>query len=224
MSDAVRDDKAQVVMKLRGRPGAGRPTAQDAERKRLALIEAALTEFATCGFNGASLRVIAEKAKVSTRTLFNHYPDKTALFAACIEHSSRQIEQVVTFRRPSLEETLVAYGAAMHDHLTGPVSRQIAVLIYREGFAFEDVRKVARTQFETYQVDPVVQILRDFGYERDDIREVATQFVVMALGNWQRSLLFGDPMPDEPETFRHMAVVTRIFVHGIGLEAPVRGT
>lgn len=219
MSDAVRDDKTPPVPKRRGRPGAGRPTAQDAERKRLALIEAALTEFATCGFNGASLRVIAEKAQVSTRTLFNHYSDKTALFAACIEHSSRQIEQVVSFRRPTLEETLIAYGVAMQDHLSDPVSRQIAVLIYREGFAFDDVRKVARTQFETYQVGAVVEILRDFDYERDDIREVATQFVAMAFGNWQRSLLFGDPIPDAAETFRHMSVVTRIFVHGIGTKA-----
>lgn len=219
MSDVVQNQKTQPGPKRRARPGAGRPTAQDAERKRLALIEAALTEFATCGFNGASLRVIAEKAQVSTRTLFNHYPDKTALFAACIEHSSRQLEHVVAFRRATLEETLVAYGLAMQDHLSQPVSLQIAMLIYREGFAFDDVRKVARTQFETNQVVPVVQILRDFGYECEDIDDVATQFVAMAFGNWQRNLLFGDPIPDAAETFRHMSSVTRIFVHGIGMTA-----
>lgn len=224
MSNEVRDDKAPAVPQRRGRPGAGRPTAEDAERKKLALIEAALAEFASCGFNGASLRIIAEKAQVSTRTLFNHYPDKTALFAACVEHSSRQIKHVITSRGRTLEETLIACGVAMHEHLSAAESRQIATLIYREGFAFDDVRKVARTQFETHQVGPIVKILRDFGYERDDIHEVATQFVVMALGNWQRSLLFGDPIPDRSETLRHISTVTRIFLLGIGGEFQAAAT
>lgn len=216
MTKAEANDGAQAALQRRGRPGAGRPSAENAERKRLALIDAALTEFATCGFNGASLRVIAEKASVSTRTLFNHYPDKTALFAACIEHSSRMTQQVVTtLRRPTLAETLVAYGVAMQEQLSANVSRQIAMLIYREGFAFDDIRMIARTQFATYQVEPVVQILRDFGYAQDDIRDVAVQFVSMAFGAWQRSLLFGEPTPDAAETLRHMSVVTRILLCGI---------
>lgn len=216
MTDAEVNDRTQVIPRRAARPGAGRPSAEDAERKRLALIDAALNEFATCGFNGASLRAIAKKANVSTRTLFNHYPDKTALFAACIEHSSRLTQQVVTLRRPTLEETLVAYGVAMQNQLSSNVSRQIAMLIYREGFAFDDIRVIARTQFETYQVQPVVQILREFGYAQDDIRDVATQFVSMAFGAWQRSMLFGEPTPDSAETFRHVSAVTRILLNGIG--------
>lgn len=219
MMNDVAKDGAVVTRKRAARPGAGRPSAQDAERKRHALIDAALAEFASSGFNGASLRVIAQKAGVSTRTLFNRYPDKTALFAACIEHCSRLIEQVVTLRRSTLEDTLVAYAMAMQDQLSSDVSRQIALLIYREGFAFDDVRAVARTQFETYQVGPVVQILRDFGYAGDDARDVATQFVAMAFGKWQRSLLFGEPQPDAAETLRHMAAVTRIYLRGIEPEA-----
>lgn len=215
MMDAKVNDRSQVIPRRAGRPGAGRPSAEDAERKRLALIDAALNEFATCGFNGASLRVIAQKAGVSTRTLFNRYPDKTALFAACIEHSSRLIQQVVTLRRSTLEETLVAYGVAMQDQLSSDVSRQIAMLIYREGFAFDDIRAIARTQFETYQVQPVIQILREFGYVQDDIHDVATQFVSMAFGAWQRSLLFGDPTPSLEQTRLHMTTVTRIFLQGI---------
>lgn len=216
MTTAQADERSQPQSARAGRSGAGRPSAQDAQRKKLALIEAALAEFAACGFNGASLRVIADKASVSTRTLFNHYPDKTALFAACIEHCSRLIEQVVTLRRATLEDTLVTYAIAMQEQLSTPVSRQIAMLIYREGFGFDDVRTVARTQFETYQVSPIVGILRDFGYEASDARDIATQFVAMAFGKWQRSLLFGEPAPDAAETLAHMTAVTGIFLRGIG--------
>jgi len=215
---------AQTVTRRAARPGAGRPSAEEAERKKIALIDAAVAEFADHGFNGASLRVIAEKAGISTRTLFNHYPDKAALFAGCIDRRSKQIAQVVAIRRPSLAETLVDYGIAMQDSLSGDVSRQIAMLIYRESAVFEDVRKIARSQFETYQVGPVVQILRDFGYEDENLRDMAIQFVAMAFGKWQRRLLFGGGPLSNNEVRTHMQTVTRIFLSGIGTRKNLQNT
>jgi len=203
------------------RPGAGRPNAEEAERKKTALIDAALAEFADRGFNGASLRVIAGKAGVSTRTLFNRYSDKAALFAACIERSSQQIAHVVAIRRPTLAETLVDYGVAMQEGLSRDSSRQIAMLIYRESAVFEEVRGIARLQFETYQVAPVVQILREFGYEAEDLRDTAIQFVAMAFGKWQRRMLFGGGPLEAGETLAHMQNVTRIFLSGIGVPAAI---
>lgn len=207
------------LVKRSARTGAGRPRADEAERKKTALLEAALAEFAECGFNAASLRVIANKAEVSTRTLLNHYPTKAALLAGCLEHISRRFTDVVTIRRPTLAETLVDYGMAMHEGLSNDDSRKIAMLIYRESAVFPEVRQIARLQFETYQVDPVVQILKEFGFRSDDLREMAVQFVAMALGRWQRHLLFGD-IPITPETNRaHLELVTRIFVNGAGRPA-----
>lgn len=206
----------QTVTLQEARRGAGRPSAEEAGRKKVALIEAAVSEFAERGFNGASLRMIAERAGVSTRTLFNHYPDKAALFAGCIDRSSKQIEQVVAIRRSTLAETLVDYGVAMQQGLSSDASRQIAMLIYRESAVFEDVRRIARMQFETYQVGPIVQILRDFGYEAENLRETAIQFVAMAFGKWQRRLLFGGGPLDAEETRAHMEFVTGIFLSGIG--------
>jgi AcrR family transcriptional regulator len=207
---------SQAVTKREARPGAGRPNAEEAERKKIALVDAALAEFAERGFNGASLRVIAEKAGVSTRTLFNHYPDKAALFAGCIDRSSKQIAQVVAIRRQTLGETLTDYGVAMQAGLSSDVSRRIAMLIYRESAVFEEVRKIARLQFETYQVMPVVRILRDFGYQDHDLRDTAIQFVAMAFGKWQRRLLFGGAFLSDDETRTHMERVTQIFLSGIG--------
>jgi AcrR family transcriptional regulator len=208
-----------TLAKRPARAGAGRPRADEAERKKVALLEAALGEFADRGFNAASLRAIAGKAEISTRTLLNHYPTKAALFAGCLEHISRRFTDVVTIRRPTLEETLLDYGMAMHDNLSTDDSRQIAMLVYRESSVFPEVRQIARLQFETYQVAPVVQILKDFGYRSADLRETAVQFVAMAFGRWQRHLLFGDT-PVTPETTRaHLRTVTRIFLHGIGRPA-----
>lgn len=207
---------SQAAAKRPARAGAGRPRGEDAERKKFALLEAALVEFADCGFNGASQRVIAQKAGVSTRTLFNRYPTKADLFAGCIDYVSQRFAAVVAIRRPNLADTLIEYGMAMQQNLSTDLSRQIAILIYRESAVFDEVRKIARLQFETYQVAPVIQILRDFGYDSDDLREIAIQFVAMAFGKWQRQLLFGGP-PITPEVASaHLQVVTRIFLNGIG--------
>lgn len=178
-----------------------------------------MVHLAERGFKAASLRVIVGKADVSTRTLLNHYPTKAALFAGCLEHVSGRFTDVVTIRRPTLEETLVDYGMAMHDRLSSEDSRQIAMLIYRESAVFPEVRQIARLQFETYQVAPVVQILKDFGYRDYDSREVAIQFVAMACGKWQRHLLFGDTPITAMTTRAHLQLVTQIFIHGIAQQA-----
>lgn len=213
----------QAIARRQARVGAGRPSAEEAERKKTALLDAALAEFADCGFNAASLRVIAGKAGVSTRTLLNHYPNKPALFAGCIEHISQRFSEVVAIRRPTLADTLVEYGMAMQQNLSSEDSRQIAMLIYRESAVFEAVRKIARLQFETYQVAPVMQILRDFGYDAENLRESAIQFVAMAFGKWQRQLLFGGPAITPEVTRAHLQAVTRIFLFGIGAPQVLEG-
>ena len=204
-----------TVAKPRARAGAGRPRADESERKKAALLDAAVAEFAECGFSAASLRVIASKGGVSTRTLLNRYANKAALFAGCIDHISKRFSDVVAIRRKTLEDTLIDYGMAMHLNLSSDDSRRIAMLIYRESAVFAEVRQIARLQFETYQVAPVVRILRDFGYKNGNVRDTAVQFVVMALGNWQRHLLFGDKPLTTKATRAHLQFVTRLFLRGI---------
>lgn len=205
-----------TTAKRPARIGAGRPSVEEAERKKLALLDAALAEFAHCGFNAASLRTIASNAAVSTRTLLNHYPSKAALFAGCMDHISKRLAEVVTIRRTTLEETLIEYGMAMQQSLSTDDSRRIAMIIYRESADFDEVRNIARLQFETYQVGPVVRILGEFGYRSDNLREIAIQFVAMAFGQWQRHLLFDGPAISPETTRSHLQTVTGIFLRGIG--------
>ena len=52
------------------------------EKKRENIIEAAIDEFRTQGYLGAKTTQIAKKAGVSSRTLYNHFESKEALFSA----------------------------------------------------------------------------------------------------------------------------------------------
>ncbi|SOE95775.1 transcriptional regulator, TetR family [Burkholderia sp. D7] len=54
------------------------------DRKRAAVIAAAIEEFLASGFDATSMDRIAARASVSKRTVYNHFPSKEALFAAIL--------------------------------------------------------------------------------------------------------------------------------------------
>lgn len=51
------------------------------DRKRQAIVEAAIAEFRASGFESTSMDKIAATAGVSKRTVYNHFPSKDELFA-----------------------------------------------------------------------------------------------------------------------------------------------
>src|SRR5471032_406396 len=55
------------------------------DRKRAAVIAAAIEEFLAAGFDATSMDRIAARANVSKRTVYNHFPSKEVLFAAILQ-------------------------------------------------------------------------------------------------------------------------------------------
>lgn len=51
------------------------------DRKRLAILDAAASQFRTYGYDATSVDRIAALAEVSKRTVYNHFPSKEELFA-----------------------------------------------------------------------------------------------------------------------------------------------
>src|SRR5687768_18273723 len=51
------------------------------DRKRAAILDAAVAEFRHSGYEATSMDRIAASAGVSKRTVYNHFPSKEALFA-----------------------------------------------------------------------------------------------------------------------------------------------
>ena len=73
------------------------PPVRLTDRKRDAIIQAAIVEFRANGFEGTSVDNVAARAEVSKRTLYNHFPSKDELFAAILhilwESSASQMER-----------------------------------------------------------------------------------------------------------------------------------
>lgn len=55
------------------------------DRKRAAILDAAVTEFRQSGYEATSMDRIAASAGVSKRTVYNHFPSKEALFAQILQ-------------------------------------------------------------------------------------------------------------------------------------------
>ena len=60
-------------------PTAPRPSRLT-DRKRAAILEAAIDEFRSAGYEMTSMDRIAARAEVSKRTVYNHFPSKEVLF------------------------------------------------------------------------------------------------------------------------------------------------
>ncbi len=71
------------------------------DRKREAIIQAAIAEFRANGFEVTSMDKIAATAGVSKRTVYNHFPSKEELFAEILNQLWARIsaEQSVNYNR-----------------------------------------------------------------------------------------------------------------------------
>lgn len=80
------------------------------DRKRQAILQAAIDEFRGNGFEATSMDRIAATAGVSKRTVYNHFPSKDALFAEILvqlwEKSTALIDLAYRPDRPLREQLL----------------------------------------------------------------------------------------------------------------------
>lgn len=91
--------------------------------KRRAILAGALAVFARDGYTRASIDAIAAEARVSTRTIYNHFADKAHLFHAVMLASTCRVAEAqlalldrhlgkVADLEADLEANLVAFGLA----------------------------------------------------------------------------------------------------------------
>jgi TetR/AcrR family transcriptional regulator of autoinduction and epiphytic fitness len=73
------------------------------DRKREAIVQAAIAEFRDNGFEVTSMDRIAARAEVSKRTVYNHFPSKEELFSEMLQRLwSRATAQPEAIYRPDV--------------------------------------------------------------------------------------------------------------------------
>ena len=86
------------------------PATRLTDRKRDAIVQAAIAEFRANGFEATSVDKVAARAEVSKRTLYNHFSSKDELFAAILhilwETSASALQRAYEPARPVRDQLL----------------------------------------------------------------------------------------------------------------------
>jgi AcrR family transcriptional regulator len=72
------------------------PRRRKGERTAERILDAAEALFAERGYAGATLRDVASRVGLRTPSLYNHFPNKDALYAAVLERGIRPVLDVLT--------------------------------------------------------------------------------------------------------------------------------
>ncbi|MFE9207232.1 TetR/AcrR family transcriptional regulator [Micromonospora sp. NPDC007230] len=114
----------------------GRPTAQERERRRDQILDAAVTLFVSKGYGQASIDELAASARVTKRTIYTYFGDKAEVFTAAIESFRAAALTDLTGRDESLAELGARLVFALHsDEAIGLHRLMIAEAVQFPGLA-----------------------------------------------------------------------------------------
>jgi AcrR family transcriptional regulator len=175
----------------------------DAKRNVVALVEAAKTVFAGSGVD-APAKEITDLAGVGVGTLYRHFPRRSDLIVAVLQH---EIDECVEAAE-ELGTTLTAWEALMGwiERFTDFVGTKIglASALHSGDPAYDGL-----PQHLMGRLEPALQALLaravDSGYARDD---VTAREVLMTIA------LICQPVPGEQPSFNQR--MTRVFMEGLG--------
>jgi len=134
------------------------------ERKRTEILQAALETFRREGFHAASMDLIAERASVSKRTLYNHFPSKDALFDTVIDGCWQR------FVRPEdpafdpnilVHERLAALARSRMNVLLDPELLAIFRMVLAESMRMPDLGRAYRRDQPHLELLGVKDLLQD---------------------------------------------------------------
>ncbi|MFI0775094.1 TetR/AcrR family transcriptional regulator [Streptomyces sp. NPDC021212] len=120
------------------RAAAGRPAGPQ-PAKRQAILEAAVAVFLREGYTRAGVDVIADRARVSKQTVYNHFGDKERLFLAAVDGERERVAAGFAPASPFAEDdeadvrtALTAFGHRVLDVLLDERASALRRLVIAE--------------------------------------------------------------------------------------------
>ena len=126
---------------------AGRPTAAELEKRKARVMKVATDLFVTNGYAATSLVDIARGAGVATRTLYQHFGDKEAMFREVIyaRDAAGALERPVVRPGETLLDALLHAGQYAYDVTFREQSIGLMRLMIAESGRFPDFMKQVGT-------------------------------------------------------------------------------
>ena len=179
----------------------GRPSKADALLLRERILAAATELFLAEGYGSTSIEAVADRARISKRTLYERFEDKAALFAAVVHGIVEQIRpapQVPLIAGATLPDILRRLAHFMLDAALAPQALALHQMVNAESARFPQLaRAVAGEAGNLEAVNLVANLLaRELPESTAENREfAAAQFIFMVVTvPRRRALGYGSPM------------------------------
>jgi TetR/AcrR family transcriptional repressor of mexJK operon len=203
----------------------GRP--KDME-KRAAILDAAMSLFPARGYDGVSMEAIAQSAGVSKLTVYSHFADKEALFAAAVtECCSQQLPHRLFAPAPGLAvaEALFQIGCAFTDLMMDERALSLhRVMIGQAGQnpRLTEVFFAAGPRTALQEMESFLRQADALGSLRvPDPARASEHFFCLLKGVRHMRVLVGlAAAPSASERDEHVAEVVRVFVRAFAPAPP----
>ena len=204
------------------RPARGRPQARCDEDTLRLIIGAARREFLSNGYAGTGMAAVAQRAGVSTKTLYRLVPTKAELFRQVVsERISRFMleiddDAIASLDLPAaLERILVAYGNLTFDQEVVAINR----LVLGEGERFPEIAKTFYERAIRPSGEAIARWLAFQGkrglLEIDDPHAAAGMLRGMMIMEPQRAAMLRQRrLPNAKETAARARTCARLFLGG----------
>ena len=204
------------------RPGAGRPTREQAELRHEELLDRALELFLENGFELVTMEAIAAAVGMTKRTVYARYEDKRALFRAAVQRAIERwivpIEDMRAVESDDLEATLVAIAEIRLKNAISPVGLRLQRIVNAESYRFPEIFDLAYEQ----GTRPTIHFLADLLTRRadggglciEDGQIAAAAFLSMVIGGPTRAIVLGGPV-NEPALEARIRICVRMFLNGV---------
>lgn len=196
--------------------------AEEPRERREQILEAAFEEFAAEGFRGATIKRIAQRAKLQSQALiYWYFPKKEALFEAVLERLPivrAVLDPAALLDRPP-EEVLPELARAYLATADRPAAQRVLRLIAPEVVRRPEVADAVAGRLIGKVLDFVKAYLArqvELGRLRPhDVRASARAFIGMLLPQLGGKLVLPSLRADGLTDEEHIATVVAIFLRGL---------
>lgn len=206
------------------------PTGQtgNSERKRRAILEAAMRVFLKSGYLGASMEEIAAIAQVSRQTVYKQFANKQSLFVAMVTGMTDTAGDTVHNHGPELAEIgevaeyLQTYAFRQLTVVLTPPIMQLRRLVIGEVSRFPELARILYERGPQRAMAAFARILEQLAARGllhiDDPRTAAAHFNWLVMADPpNKAMLLGDEAIPRPAALRrHAAECVRVFLAAYG--------
>lgn len=225
--DAINSGAKNVMRNRADRHGCGgRPKTSELEQREEHILRAAGETFLHFGFDATTMDAVAEAARISKRTLYARYADKTILFNAILRDLiGRWLTPIDQFQsgQGELKETLLALARYLTTFALTPQSVSVNRIIISEAPRLPEFGRLVDEVGRKPAIRAIAAILRRHRAELrpTDLDLAAEQFMSLTVDRNLRLAYLGIKNDaEEVETWARTSV--ELFLAGVTRQTPAK--